>query len=90
MTDDIETKLGVDAAACDDEVFSISLRAKHVLAKVRSNLLIHCSNCTFAPHIHLKMFDAYYQHKRPTLNVIHCKGKVIPVLAMESDGGMEV
>jgi hypothetical protein len=25
MKDDVETKLGVDAAACDDEVFSINL-----------------------------------------------------------------
>ena len=54
-----------------------SLHAKHVLAKVRPNLLIHCSNCALTVHIHLKTFNSYYQHKRPTLNVVHCKGKVV-------------
>ena len=82
MTDDLETKLGLDTAACDDEVFSVSreqivescvfategeasVNAKHVLAKVRPNLFIYCSNCAFTVHIHLKTFNTYYQHKVP-------------------------
>jgi len=51
MTDDVETKLGVDAAACDDEVFSISLGQIEVLRvcnRGRSFTACEASTCKSA------------------------------------------
>jgi len=45
MTDDVETKLGVDAAACDDEAFSISLEHIEVLRVCDTRSFTACEAC---------------------------------------------